>query len=75
MLGAAVQCCSLLLSVLKLLKFQARFPFFVRQVCKKRLECVHVCKVSHPKGEIHVMLRLNITLICYAGPYESYVKA
>ena len=50
MLGAAVQCWSLLRSVPKLIKFKARFPFFVRQVPKKRLECVHVCKVSHPKG-------------------------
>ena len=34
----------------KLLKFKARFPFFVRQVFIFGLECVHVCKVSHPKG-------------------------
>jgi hypothetical protein len=40
----------MLRSVPKLLKFKARFPFFVRQVSKKRLECVHVGKVSHPKG-------------------------
>ena len=50
MLGAAAQCWSLLRSVPKLLNFKARFPFFVRQVSNKRLECVHVCKVSHPKG-------------------------
>ena len=30
MLGAAVQCWSLLRSVPKLIKFQARFPFLVR---------------------------------------------
>ena len=34
----------------KLLNSKARFPFFVRQVSKKRLEFEHVCKVSHPKG-------------------------
>ena len=45
-----MQCWSLLRSVRKLIKFKARFPFFVRQVSKKRLECVHLCKVSHPKS-------------------------
>ena len=34
----------------KLLNSKARFPFFVRQVSEYCLECVHVCKVSHPKG-------------------------
>ena len=34
----------------KLLNSKARFPFFVRQVFIVCLECVHVCKVSHPKG-------------------------
>ena len=34
----------------KLLNSKARFPFFVRQVSELGLECVHVCKVSHPKG-------------------------
>ena len=50
MLGACVQCWSLLRSVTKLIKFKARFPFFVRQVFKLGLKRVHVCKVSHPKG-------------------------
>ena len=36
--------------VLKLFNSEARFPFFVRQVWKKTLECVHICKVWHPKG-------------------------
>ena len=35
----------MLRSVPKLLKFKARFPFFVRQVSEYCLECVHVCKV------------------------------
>ena len=34
----------------KLLNSKARFPFFVGQVSELCLECVHVCKVSHPKG-------------------------
>ena len=34
----------------KLLNSKARFPFFVRQVFIFCLECVHICKVSHPKG-------------------------
>ena len=50
MQGAAVQCWTALLSVRNLIKFQARFPFFVRQVFIFGLECVHVCKVWHPKG-------------------------
>ena len=44
MLGAAVQCWSLLRSVPKLIKFQARFPFFVRQVLKKWLKRLHICQ-------------------------------
>ena len=49
MLGACVQCWSLLRSVTKLIKFKARFPFFVRQVFIFGLECAHSFKVSHPK--------------------------
>ena len=49
MLGAAAQCWTLLRSVPKLIKFKARFPFFVRQVSKKWLKRLHVCKVSPPK--------------------------
>ena len=45
-----VQCWSLLRSVTKLIKFKARFPFFVRQVFIFCLECVHVCKVLTIKG-------------------------
>ena len=45
-----MQCWSLLRSVPELLTFKARFPFFVRQVFICGLECVHVCKVWHPKG-------------------------
>ena len=50
MLGAAAQCWSLLRSVLKLIKFKARFPFFVRQVSEFCLKRLHLCKVSPPKG-------------------------
>ena len=45
-----MQCWSLLRSVTKLIKFKARFPFFVRQVFIFGLECVHLGKVWHPKG-------------------------
>ena len=64
MLGIAVQCWNLLRSVPKLINSKARFPFFVRQVSKKRLECVHVCKVSHPKGPPK---HIQFTSCCYGG--------
>ena len=49
---AALSSCTLFMpgAAVKLTKLKARFPFFVRQVSKKRLECVHVCKVLYPKG-------------------------
>ena len=50
MLGAAVQCWSLLRSVPKLIKFKARFPFFVRQVLICCVFRVHVCKLLTIKG-------------------------
>ena len=50
--------------VLKLFNSEARFPFFVRQVWKKRLECVHMCKVWHPKGPPK---HLQFTSCCYGG--------
>ena len=47
MFGAAVRCWGLLRSVLKLIKFKARFPFFVRQVSLKtlrmRFRCAKYC--------------------------------
>ena len=52
LLGAAVQCWGLLRSVPKLIKFKARFPFFVRQVLELGLECVHICKVLKKKGVV-----------------------
>ena len=45
MLAAAVLCRSSLRCVPKLIKFRARFPFFVRQVSKMMLKRVHLCKV------------------------------
>ena len=50
MLGACVQCWSLLRSVTKLIKFKARFPFFVRQVSKKWLKRLHVCQKPEEVG-------------------------
>ena len=50
MLGACVQCWSLLRSVTKLIKFKARFPFFVRQVSKKWVKRLHICQKPEEVG-------------------------
>ena len=64
MLGAAAQCWSLLRSVPKLIKFKARFPFFVRQVSELSFSLQHICKVLKIRfGQVGPLSELGPTKI------------